>query len=292
MNLDEAVEEIVGVAVRCGWDSDESRESVARIVRFLLEGKALSTHRGIGKKDIALRPAVVASSDRKSRQAKYRAAKAFEVESKAFYRKLIKSLNALRDGDIDFEDFSTGAKEILYILYQTAYHYGTLASGHGKLLKTEGKKLSSEDMRFIDSAYKEEMGYFEKVLRGIEDDPQAGQWDKRIRNYFDSARAMLDAGEVANTEPGVIFHWVLQSPKHGGKPCPECLLLSSLSPFPRDLLPTTPKAGSTRCLNRCFCLLRREKVEPIKVLELRKRLGSREYLVRKLKQSRKTKPKK
>jgi len=71
--------------------------------------------------------------------------------------------------------------------------------------------------------------------------------------YGDALDSQFWNGYVAGIPDGVDIYWKLGTPKT--EHCPDCLDIAAGSPYTKETLPTTPGAGHTRCLTRCYCSL-------------------------------------
>lgn len=175
--------------------------------------------------------------------------KAVQFDTSSHFRKVNKAAIDLEKGRIDRATFQTRVKKVTFDSYESAY-----AKGKG----VKVSDLTDGDREYLRRAVETELGY----LDGFADDLEAGtvgkgpKWSraKRVQAYSDTVEGIAWHGNVEKNAPpgsGVLIYWRL-SPAHH---CESCLLLASASPFERETLPTTPKAGSTECRSRCLCFL-------------------------------------
>jgi len=124
--------------------------------------------------------------------------------------------------------------------------------------------MTSEDKEWFHHAVQSELGYMEKFLQAIRYKKSRMGPERRIAMYANSMHSMFESGRVMGLPSDRIIHWVTTPAEH----CPSCLYLESVSPFTRYTIPTTPKAGSTKCLTNCKCKLVLEHVDISKVLQV------------------------
>lgn len=181
--------------------------------------------------------------------------------------------------------FRKKMKQSLSNAYRKAYFLGTEASGLGQANDKLFKHSSGSEKNWLNSVISQEQKYFNKFLRDLIRGVSQKQAVIRIGNYANAVRSVYESARILQIPDNSILHWVLQS----GNPCPDCRLLHRLSPFTKATLPTTPKAGSTRCLSYCYCKIRVVKAKPGEVERVTRKNKSAEAVLRKLRQNRKRK---
>lgn len=179
--------------------------------------------------------------------------------------------------------FRKEMKADLMIAYQDAYKLGTRASGVGTASPGLLGHSSADEKKWVDNVLRAETVHFNKLLDALIKGESMSKARIRIRNYANAVRSVYEGSRVLQLPDDSLIHWVLQS----NNPCSDCRLLHRLSPYTRDTLPTTPKAGSTRCLSYCFCKFRIVKAKPSEVERVRRKNKSAKSLLDKLKQNRK-----
>lgn len=204
-------------------------------------------------------------------------------------REMLGHLARLRSDDpsrkISATQFVKRMRVSLRLAYKIAYDFGTFASGLGRANKDIVTHAGVDEKKWLDRVFAQEQRYFNKFLQAL---IRGESWKKarvRIKNYSNAVRSIYEASRVLQLPDNIIIHWVLQS----GNPCPDCRMLHRLSPFTKFTLPTTPKAGSTRCLSYCYCKLRVVKAKPSEVQSVARRNKSAASLIRKLQKNRKKK---
>lgn len=164
-------------------------------------------------------------------------------------------------------------------VYSTAYQFGILSTGIKKVAKGKALELSTEEKRWIKSALREEMKYFNKFFKELVVNKSRGNAFRRIHSYLLSSKSIFEAARARTFPPQTIVHWRLHPAEH----CPSCLALAKYSPYTVNNLLTTPRAGRTLCLFNCKCDLRYQKVSLDKMNQVEKRNNrTRRFLLRKL----------
>jgi hypothetical protein len=197
-----------------------------------------------------------------------------------------------READIRSYSFKTArikSKKIFHDYYKRAYFLGLKSSGAGisqsysqLLFKDSADPLMyKEEERWSQTAATAEMKFWGKFLGDISRGSAFRMsMEKRIKLYSQSLEGHYNAGRVAGAPNHSVVHWTLT---RGHDTCPECEWLASNSPWPKELMVTTPKAGMCSCLMNCRCSL---KIVPMTQAEYKTiQVGkpSRAQVVRKIK---------
>jgi hypothetical protein len=183
---------------------------------------------------------------KKGRSRKFDNTKQFENIRQTYFNKLSEAL---------LEDVSTQElRDIVEGAYLTAYAQGILNSS----LKTKRsvrsvlEKLTQEERNYIGKAVAQEMQYlikFDSVL------DEAGRDEfvigDRVKMYVKSLNGVYGSGRVRGLNPSTFITWTPGSDSVKEDRCESCKYLIKHSPFLPDNLPTTPRAGDTRCLFNC-----------------------------------------
>lgn len=177
--------------------------------------------------------------------------------------------------------FREEMKKALRVSYLDAYKLGTRASGLVRATDLEFH-IGVDEKRWLDATLKSEQEYFNKFLDAVLKGESESKTAHRIRAYANGIRSVFDSSKVLQLPEDVVIHWVLQS----RNPCPDCRFLHRLSPFTRDTLPTTPKAGSTRCRSNCYCLLRVVPGKSAEVESIRRRHKNAQSVLKLLQKNR------
>lgn len=185
-------------------------------------------------------------------------------------------------------------KDKLREIHLEAYRLGKRsAEGGGGLYQAQ---MTPDDAKHVESIARHEFRYLKKLFDTMElgrarlpTTTDGGDWTgpglspvRRIENYADAARSTFSAGRVLHLPSDVLLYWTISR----GENCPDCLELQRLSPFTPRTLPTTPKAGATRCLHNCKCRVIVRQATVTQVAAAARRNQTPEYVLRRLRQSR------
>lgn len=233
------------------------------------------------------------------------ASKQFEALFQRTQQGLLNTTQRYLAGEIQRGRWVRWSKELLRTAYFEAFELGLKSSGMGQY------KLgrANTDTRWVESAWREEMKYFSKFMREIEsttvparwgrdDDPESRHYGKyrqleparltdrtssiiqrRLKAYAESVKHIYYAGRVMGTPEGMVVHWICPLDR---RTCNGCRFLSDSSPFTKDTIPTTPRAGDTRCLNNCRCRLLVAEVRLATWHEIRRKHKSQRWYREKL----------
>lgn len=151
------------------------------------------------------------------------------------------------------------SKKIFYEYYRKAYFLGVKAAGAGisqsyqQLIFKDSAdpKITKEEDRWVKTAAAAEMKFWGKFLNNA---AQYKEVNRRIGMYVTSLEGTYNAGRVAGSPNNSLVYWLMDKKTHVS--CPECDYLADNSPWTKDFLPTTPKAGMCSCLFNCRCALK------------------------------------
>jgi len=120
-----------------------------------------------------------------------------------------------------------------------------------KLMK-QNEDAKIKDIAFLKSFRRTENQYLRKFVQAIAAGKLVLDRYERLKMYIDTIKTVFDHARVESAPPWVKIYWV---PTRGAKHCPDCLILAVDSPYTKKTLPTTPRAGDTKCLSNCKCHL-------------------------------------
>jgi hypothetical protein len=176
------------------------------------------------------------------------------------------------------------ASELFKRHYQSLWDAGRRASGILAMQKLVAPPDKKEEKWFRDSI-REELAYWNGFLDELERDKE---WKgrpftvpERITMFAETSLFMFQTGRMSGMPDAVLLHWYPKD-KKTGKMCPGCAFMVDNSPYPRDMMPTVPRAGDTPCLMRCVHKVVVRYVTPSQVQKRREALGSRDSLRRDL----------
>ena len=155
------------------------------------------------------------------------------VESRV--TKLMKQHEA---GKIDLGQLEWGLKKEFGVAYKEAYVFGQNSIGFSG-------DLMDEDLAFIKSFKRTENKFLGKFMKAIAAEKLVMDRYERLKMYVETIRTVFDHARVEASPDWVKIYW---TPSRGAMHCPDCLILAINSPYTKKTLPTTPRAGDTRCL--------------------------------------------
>lgn len=266
----------------------------------IVEAKAVGTFRKKKRNDLRALEAqarAVVHGKKYARTVKTKTAEtnvSIERLKNSYETRLTKQIVSYERSAISFRDLVAVTSNDVRITYLDAFNLGLKSQGHGAFSKKTGTRASatSEDRAWLKSAADEEIRFLKRFLSEIKhgDVPDEGdegtsrkmKKGRRIRMYADTLDGIYAAGRVRGAPENAVFHWVYGHAEH----CPECIYLQAHSPYTKKSLPTTPRAGSTRCLTNCKCkiVIDVPKLRVFEVIDAKQK--TKTYYVRKLKTSR------
>lgn len=215
---------------------------------WLFEGKSLGS---VSASDLALAKAVYTSQKPLASMAHHRT-----VSLTTARANLARRVEKLSDGmqaalalftqpkaKMTAKAFKQQMREQQQDAMKFAFEQGLYAAGR-RLTRT----LAHGDSKYLDSAMKEEMGYFEKFLDAVVSDSGTMPYDRRLRMYQDTLEAFFQSGRVLGMPDNTVIRWV--GPVDGRK-CKSCTYLVNNGPYTKQTLPTVPRAGMTLCRSNC-----------------------------------------
>lgn len=216
-----------------------------------------------------------------------KAAATLDTVKDEFRKKLTTDITAYQKGRISHTVMMTRSTDAFRVMYQRAYQLGMQAQGVGKLASPRARfvvnaNLTKADIQWIDSALRHELGYWQRFMRDIKTNSLRMSLQQRLEMYINTVDSVYTSGRVQGSPDTAIVSWIHGDAEH----CTECILLERFSPFTKDSLPTTPRAGDTRCLSNCKCKLAIQRAPLHIYTAIKKRQHSKAYFLSVLKLSR------
>lgn len=220
------------------------------------------------------------------------AGRSFTLLQNKFEKSLIKVVHYLQHNFYTVEEARKESKKLFYAYYKQAYFLGVKASGAGisqsyaQLLfkDSSAPNIQAEELRWSQTAATAEMKFWNKFLGDINMGKAFRMaMEKRIKMYKSSLGGHYDAGRVAGSPNTSIVYWLMDKKTH--VPCPECSYLASVSPWPKDTLPTTPRAGLCSCLSNCRCSLKITPTTDLEYKQVKAKQPTRAQALRHIKKS-------
>jgi hypothetical protein len=155
------------------------------------------------------------------------------------FRAVDKLTSDLEAGKISLDKFDRGMHDSITTNFRDAYSVG------------RGKLLDAGDEEYLSRAVDTELGYARKFGRDIKEKRLRMPRTQRAAMYGNTVEGIAWNAKVESFPDGALIGWLLGNAEH----CTDCLILASQSPFTKQTLPTTPRAGGTICRSRCKCRL-------------------------------------
>lgn len=198
--------------------------------------------------------------------------KAFGGLQTKFHGKVLSIYGRFQAGTLNTASATTSFKNILKTYSKDAFMSGTQMVGN-KYYSEVG--MTAKDKAFISKYVRAETRHFRKFLNDIKDPKhmpvskiprdksgrrlpgyrrQVHPYRQRVGYYADSLRGMGFNGMVAGAGTLLNIFWVLD--KLAGRRtdhCDDCVRIAAGNPYSWQTLPTTPRAGDTQCLYKCYC---------------------------------------
>ena len=114
-----------------------------------------------------------------------------------------------------------------------------------------GKALDLGDREWIKRATAAEVEHARKFGRDIQNGISKARRIERVDAYSRSLDGVAWNARIEDEPANTEIDWMLGKAEH----CIDCITLAAQSPFNKENLPTTPKAGGTRCYSNCKCYL-------------------------------------
>lgn len=169
----------------------------------------------------------------------------YKEKMKKEFGDLVSQLDA---GKITKNQFVARSRVLFKAGYEKAYRLGTDAAG------LDFMKLPKEDLKWLTRARSHEYKFLDKFANDIVAKRGKMAYQDRAAMYVGNIDGMFDAGRVDGyPKESTLVYWELGASE---QPCGDCIDLAMHSPYTPDELPTTPRAGNTKCLSNCKCSLR------------------------------------
>lgn len=245
----------------------------ASIVLMLAESKHVATYRGgtsIKDRIAAMQVAMVPTAQAMQRVNHQRGRARLETAVTNFGAEVRRSIRQIRGG-LPKGLVTKDLKAEFQTLYHDAFRLGLSGSSVG--LVPGNLPISAEDKRWVESAFKHEMKFFNNFLaQALNNELSPMQIDRRVQMYMNAVRGIYEGGRVVGSHPNSLIYWVY-NPE--AQHCSSCLYLRDHSPYTKRTIPTTPRAGGTECLSNCKCHLRIVISDPELVKQAEARSGTR-----------------
>ncbi len=197
-----------------------------------------------------------------------------------FRAELHKLVSSYQGEKLSMKDLRNKSSDAFRKIYQEAWEAGRRASGLFKLQKAN--KPTKEEESWFRGAVREELSHWNNFLDEISRGKKMSfPVSQRVDMYADSVLFMFHIGRISGMPDNVLLHWYPKERKVGVM-CPGCRFMVDNSPYPRDIMPTVPRAGDTPCLMRCVHKVVVRYVSPSEVSKRRDALGDKNNLRKRL----------
>lgn len=248
------------------------------------EGKSISAWRSSARKNYGQKIRTNPSYRRMITKEESLATRQFQAAVREFRKDLQSQVAFYLRGTHKMSTLRRATVEGFRQIYTRAWETGRRASGILKLQK-KVRPPSREEEQWFRSAVREELTFWNNFLdelgRDKEFKTRAFSVPVRVDMYADTVWFMFQVARLSGLPDNVLLHW-FPTQKRSGEMCPGCRFMVDHSPFPRDVMPTTPKAGDTPCLMRCVHKVVVRFVPPKQVEKRRLALPSKESMLRSL----------
>jgi hypothetical protein len=143
------------------------------------------------------------------------------------------------DKDITLAEYDKRVRAATEKRFREAYRAG------------KGSDLDAGDEEWLRRAVDEEAGYAKQFGRDQRSGKGTMSRAQRSAMYGKALEGISLHGAVESLPDDARITWKLGNADH----CPDCLVLAASGPYTKWNLPTTPRAGSTKCKTHCQCKL-------------------------------------
>jgi len=198
--------------------------------------------------------------------------KSFKGLQNNFQGKLASVYSKFQAGTVSTAGATTEFQTLLRKYSKDAFMAGTQMVGN-KYYSEVG--MTKKDLAFVNKYVRAETRHFRKFLNDVKDPKhlpankiprdklgrvkpgyrqQIHPYAKRMGYYADSLRSMGYNGMMAGAGTLLNIYWVLDKLSGRRSPhCEDCVMIAAGNPYSWQTLLTTPRAGDTQCLFRCYC---------------------------------------
>jgi hypothetical protein len=183
------------------------------------------------------------------------------IEGKA-KRDIESTISGWIEGNVSFREVQDQTSFMWRKAYEQVHEVGRRASGVHRM--HPDPKVVSEEEKWFRSALREELRYWHLALdewrRRRNEAARSGAnavakvdaaGFRRFESYLKSLDSMYDGARALALPPGVLAYWLGPDPSDDDAVCDGCAYMVERSPFPKALLPATPRSGMTPCLHNC-----------------------------------------
>lgn len=171
-------------------------------------------------------------------------------------------LSGWLEGNVSFREVQDQTSFLWRQAYEQVHELGRRASGLDRM--HPDPKVLREEEKWFRSALREELTYWHLALEewrrrrkaaersgpaAVQKVDDAGY--RRFEAYLKTLGTMFDGARALALPAGSLFYWMGPDPESDKGVCEGCAYMMERSPFPKALLPATPRTGATPCLHNC-----------------------------------------
>jgi len=175
----------------------------------------------------------------------------YKSVSASFHTDMYDMINKFQNGKLSWANAMKQFKSMTGANYKDLFKAGAMSVGNEYYDKLG---MTRRDISFLNKARRNEMKYFKRFLNDIKNPLHKPRhpYLKRAGYYSNTGKAQFYNGMLAGAGDKVWIYWRLGVPQL--EHCDVCPILSKKR-YTWKTLPTTPRAGDTPCLFRCYCRL-------------------------------------
>lgn len=217
------------------------------------------------------------------------ASRSFIALQKNFAKELSRIIKLVIYEEFSLSEARRLSKRIFIDFYKKAYILGVKASGAGistgySLFINKPSimpEVSPQEDKWSQLSAKDELSFWNKFLKNASNSTKmVSSYDYRILMYVRALEAHYDAGRVIGAPYNSVVYWVKNK---GHSLCPGCTYMSQISPIPKELVVTTPKAGMCSCLSNCKCSIKIVPKSYEEVQKIKRESPSKEEIIKEMK---------
>jgi hypothetical protein len=216
--------------------------------------------------------------------------RSFILLQQKFEKELLKIIKDVKNGFLLSIDAKRKSRKIFETYYRQAYFLGLKSAGIG--ISKAYSDLTFNfygDINIYDAENKwsqiataSETKFWSNFIDKVADHSSIRHTlEQRVKFYVASLEGHYDVGRVTGSPNNSFVYWSLEP---GRIHCKKCKYMGHNSPWPKELLVTTPKSGFCPCLMNCKCSLRIIPVEQSEYQQRKQELPTQNQIIRTLSQ--------
>ena len=217
------------------------------------------------------------------------ASRSFIALQKNFAKELSRIIKLVVYEEFSLPEARRISKKVFTEFYKKAYVLGVKASGTGistgyTLFVNKPSimpEITSQEDKWSQLSSKDELSFWNKFLKTASSSTKlVSSYDYRVLMYVKALESHYDAGRVVGAPYNSVVYWV-KNKNHSL--CPGCSYMAQISPIPKELVVTTPKAGMCSCLSNCKCSIKISPKSYEEIQKIKRKSPSKEEILREMK---------